>query len=590
MKLTHLDLVAFRSYRSLLIELGSHRVLFAGLNGVGKSTIRDSIAWTLLGHCSGTDARGAGAEVLIPTGEKSAEVRIGIAGVGVVSRTYTEKGGGAFSVDTFTGTSQIQQQALYTKLGTTPEFLDACLDTATFLDLTHIDAKALVLSLLNVRIPVGDRSLTLDELDVAYKQAFEDRKVAKKVLAAHVVPAPPTGQLPAVEAITAQLDKLRGELATLQQATGSVTGRRQALAEELARLDRILSIAVDEDKGAEIAALEAKIADLEAAVVPPAAEAPAPGDPQRLHFLQGVVARIDAHDPANGCVIDPEIPCKTLKGSFRARLSALNTEMKGLDPKASSVPEKAAASPLTVARQRLLALQTQHAARQSNLQQQEQANRRQEAIRQELDGLPQTADQEAQIDVLRSRIGKGEQLLSDSRGHAAVAQAHAQAVEKQRILKADVDRLETLVESLGPNGVRVQALATALSAFEAAVNPYVAPFGWTITFTVDPWEVIANGRPVTSYSKSEAYRIGIALQLGIASLSGLSFAVIDEMDMLDVANRALVTKMVLAAPLDQILILGTREAGQALPAVPGVAAYRLSKQNGQTVIAERSVA
>ena len=120
MKLTNLDLTNFRSFRGTSVPLDASRCLIAGVNGSGKSTCQDAIAWALVGSCRGTDARGAGAEVLIPTGGKIAEVAVTIEGIGKVTRTYAEKGGGSFSVEGFTGTSAIQASALMMKLNTTP--------------------------------------------------------------------------------------------------------------------------------------------------------------------------------------------------------------------------------------------------------------------------------------------------------------------------------------------------------------------------------------------------------------------------------------------------------------------------------------
>ena len=65
MKLTQVELTSFRSYAGVTLDLNAPRVLIAGLNGVGKSSLRDAIAFCLLGHCRGTDARGAGADILI---------------------------------------------------------------------------------------------------------------------------------------------------------------------------------------------------------------------------------------------------------------------------------------------------------------------------------------------------------------------------------------------------------------------------------------------------------------------------------------------------------------------------------------------
>ena len=199
MRLTRIDLTSFRSFRGTALPCAASRVVVAGRNGVGKTTVADAIRWVLIGSCRGTDARGVGSERLIPHGDRVADVSLGIAGIGRVTRTYSPKGGGTFSVEGFTGSSQAQYQGLMMKLGTTPDLLAATLDSGHFLDLPHAEAKALILALLEVKIPVGDRSFTLDDLDARYKQAFADRTVAKRVLAGMSLPAKPDVSGPSVE-------------------------------------------------------------------------------------------------------------------------------------------------------------------------------------------------------------------------------------------------------------------------------------------------------------------------------------------------------------------------------------------------------
>lgn len=586
MKLTHIDLPAFRSCRGIQLTTDSRRVLIAGRNGSGKSTVANAIRWALTGHCDGTDARGAGAEVLIPHGLDAAKVGVTLDGIGFLSTTFNGHGG-SFSVEGFTGTSQIQRGALYGKLGTTPEYLNAVLDTAVFLDLAHGDAKALVLSLLGVTIQSEDKSYTLDELDAAYTLAFADRKAAKKVLAGLVLPpAPVETKIPQVASIEKRLADVRVKAGALQKAVGSVIGKRDALTAEGAWLS--VERPIPEDVSGQIAEFERKVAELEAIAVPVIkTPPPAKGDPQRLIFLTGVKNAIARYTPSGRCVLDDGIPCLTLAVKFSDRLDELKAEMEDLTPANPADSPPAAESPLTGLRRHLQVFQRQQDARTAALDEAERADARLTQIHQELDALPDVADKEAELATETERIVKGERLLQDARAHWQAVERHDKAKTARTAQEAEVERLEAAVEHLGPKGVRVPALAEAIGSFEAAVNPYVEPFGWTLSFSVEPWTVFANGRSVETYSRSERYRIGIALQMGIAMLSGLSFAVIDEVDMLDAANRAAMTKMLMSAPLEQIFILGTREPSQPLKPIEGVVAYRLVNDEGTTRIAER---
>lgn len=589
MKLLRLNLARFRSYFGITLDLTAPRVLIAGLNGSGKTSIREAVRWSLTGRCDGTDGKGAGAEVLVPTGSKDALVVATLDKIGQVERTYGLTGGGSLVIENVTGTSQIQQQALYIKLDTTPAFVDAVLETESFLRLNHIDGKALVLSLLGVKFEVDGSIYSLDQLDAKYRQAFEDRKAAKKAFQNVTVPDPPANaQMPSEEKITTQLGLLRKELGDKRQAVGMVTGKRQALTSET---DRLAGVKTEgEDLTAQIDSLTAKVTALEAEVVPAPVSQPAPakGDPARLTFLRSTVTLLQ-HDPSAGCVLDRTVPCLTSKTAFLDRLNDLKTELKALDPKPVEPVQggKTAASPLTVARTALADLTWRQQQFEASVTKAREADVRLEQIRSEMASLPDTSTQDAEIVALEGRIQKGEQLLKDARFHWAASAVYKIAVENRKDAEREVARLEDLVEQLGPKGIRVKTLEDAIGKFQAAVNPYIQKFGWSVEFSVDPWEAIVNHRPVETYSRSEQYRIAIALQIGIAQLSGLNFACIDETDMLDVVNRGIVTKMLLDAPLEQIIIMGTRELSQPLPNIAGVKAFRLGTVDGRSEILEQ---
>ncbi len=546
--------------------------------------------------------------MLIPEGERGASVVVAVDGIGPVARTYMEKGGGAFSVYGFTGTSSAQHQALMDKLRTTPQFLAAVLNTDVFLDLNHAEAKAMMLGLLNVKVtipalastapagseqclvggycsahktdqphqPKAPAEYTLDELDARYKVAFEDRKEAKRALAAVRIPEVPATAQPAIEAIKSQMEKLRTALGAAQTKAGTTVGRRQALQTELNRF--MDPGRFDDDLTEEIEAAQTSLSALETAAV----QAPAVITPRAL--LQATAKALASHEPSNGCIIDSRVPCISYRQQFVDALTEVQAELDAL-PKPESGP---VVSPLTQARERLDRLQKRQAHREATLQAIERDKDRRAKAQAELESLPDTAAVEAEIEALRVRIRKGEELWNNATTYWQAVEANKRMTAVHASATETVAKLEALVEQLGPNGARAEALKSALGRFQDAVNPYVADFGLKIKFSVDPWDVIVNGRSAETYSESEKFRIGIALQMGIAMLSGLKFAIVDRVDQLDAANRAIVSKMLIQAPLDQIVILGTREPSQPLPKIEGAIAYRLGKdEKGKSVVVER---
>ncbi len=239
MKITKLDLRAFKSYRDVEFPLEAPRVLIAGLNNSGKTSVRESVKWALTGRCQGLDGKGSGAELLIPAGTDFALVGMQIPDVGTLSRLQNGSGA-SFKVEGWSGTGVVQQSALYAKLAPNPTYLDAVLDSGLFLDLHHAEAKALVLALLNVRIKLGEAEnapvYSLEELDRLYDQAFEDRKGAKvRLKAFHLPPLPSLDPHPPKPDVETQLAKLKGQLEALTRETGEGLGRRAELQRQIER-------------------------------------------------------------------------------------------------------------------------------------------------------------------------------------------------------------------------------------------------------------------------------------------------------------------------------------------------------------------
>ena len=584
MRLTQLTLTAFRSFQKVALPLDAPRIVVAGVNAAGKTSIADAIRWVLTGACRGTDAKGAGAGTLIPEGTQAAEASVTIQGLGEVARKYAD-GAGGFRVEGFTGTGQAQFQAVYEHLGTTPAFVAAALDSSVFLDLTHVEAKALILSLLDVQIPVGSETITLDELERRYQRAFEDRRVAKKVLAGVVLPARPEGSFPALPAIEDQLTKLRSEKGVLERQVGTVIGTREALTHEIARLDATLRAPLEPDITEELETAKNRLAEAEKLKL--VAEMPIlTGERQDAVFLRSRAEAIRVHTPKSGCVLDSDVPCKTPSKVFRARLAALREAIALAEASQPNAAVRPAEGPLVALRQQLTHLEQRQARRQAMIDSAAQTEARLKAAQSELNALPDMGKQERELATLSERIGKGDVLLREARAHQAVVDAFERARADRTAKAADVTRLEAMVEELGPNGVRVPALAAALGKFESSTLRYLQPFGWVVTFQVDPWQVVVNARRVETYSRSEQYRIGIALQLAIAQLSGLNFAIVDETDILDTENRKALTHLLLTSPVEQILILGTKEVQHPLPQLPGVLAYRLVREGGLSGIHE----
>lgn len=613
MKLTSIALRHFRSSINLNLPTNAARVLIAGVNGSGKTSIREAVAWVLQGRCSATDARGQGWEKLVPEGTTTVAAGLCVEGLGAVEREY-KNGSRNFSVESFTGEPTVQQQALYAKLATSPAFLDAVLDTSVFLSLQHAPAKALVLDLLQARIPIGEESLTLDQLDERYRQAFEGRKAAKIKAKAHALPQKPEAEpMPPVAVVESKLAEVRAELQTLATGAGANAGKREILQQKLQAAEQ-LEIEGDPVDPAYLADLEERLAIMEADHVEPLSLHGLPDWEDNLHTVpyMGIprdlmdipvadenspaglthrIARLAEHKPKQGCVLDLEVRCDTAKLVFTNRAKVLKEQLAATPPTAplpaAQKPLPAGPTPLQTTRTVLAEAKAHSATFEAVAARNASKRAEAEALRAQLSSLKDDSQALAEIDTLKARIGKGELLLARARSHWQIDSAYKLAVAKKAEFDGEVERLEALCDLLGPNGARVKALADAVGVFEAKVNAFTSAFNWTIAFQIDPWQVTANGRAVETYSESEQFSIGIALQLAIAELSGLSFAIVDRLDMLTMQNRKHVTAMLMNSTVGQIFILASREPEQELPHnMAGVLAYRLGKENGRTQILE----
>jgi len=598
MKIDTLQLDFFRSFVGLTLPTNAPRVLIAGVNGSGKTSVREALKWAFLGRCDVTDKRGVGADQLAPAGYKAGGVRVGMAvhGIGAALR-HVKNGSAGFTVEGFSGPSALQQQALFQRLETTEALLEACLDTDAFLRLHHADAKALIMAILNVRVKFtddpNDQGQTLDQLDHLYQSAFEDRKVAKRRLQQCIIPARPEAkEMPLLADIDLLLVEVRNKLEAASERLGAAGGqrqtleaRRQAIEQEREQLALQVPAQSYED---DIAALEERIGIMEgddAGAPPTQQEAPKAGDPHRMQFLRGRIAALAVHNPAKGCVIEGDVPCKTAKKYFTDRWKALQNEV---DASAEPAVEPSGPSPLAVVRKELEELHRRQTRADERRQRIERLDAELQALNAKLDEIPDTSDVENEVATLKGRIARGEKMRSEAESYWRQQGVVDQAEADRQALQAEVNSLEVLCDKLGPNGIRVQVLQEEIGKFAGAVNQFTAPFGYSVAFDLEPWAVRVNGRRVETFSKSERFRIGVALQLAIAAASGLSFAVVDEVDMLTSENNAIMTRLLLAAPVEQVFVLSSREPDRPLPNVAGVLAYRFGLQEGKTVVMERS--
>lgn len=598
MRIASLKLTDFRSYNRASLTLNAPITFLCGRNGAGKSSALDAITWALTGRCRGTDGRGAGAAQLKRGDAPTLSVSVELEGLGTVTRSLA--GSQTLTVrDDIAHPAApviVAQAALLHRLGVSEGVLAAVLQGDTLLQLPHAEAKALLMTILDVRVPLEGEPepLTLAALDARYQQAFDGRKAAKAHAAAIQVPVPPDGEPPVIADIERRLAELRARETQLRVAEATQDGsreeQRRQLEIEASRLRQrratfdgaektqvLASPAILAEFDASIAQLTATLAgDDESA---PSRQASLVAADGRLALLSTTLTSLQAHMPDRGCVLDAAVPCKTPAKYFKAHLQDLQVEIDRLAEETRDVRTAVAArvdhvQALRLAEDGARRVRAELARRDEREAQRQEFETRLTAIAAELDALPidaPPAPSPELADVV-ARIAKGDDVLAQARRLSDALAVYRDRLAAKTAALKEVGRLETLVEQLGPKGVRVTALAGALERFEAPLNVSLAAWGYTVRFALEPWGIVVNGRTAELLSTSERLRVGVALQLAIASVTGLNLVVIDQVDLLDGPNRAVLTELLASWP-GQVLLAATKDAPP--PAMDGIAVYWL---------------
>src|ERR1043166_6852275 len=163
-----------------------------------------------------------------------------------------------------------------------------------------------------------------------------------------------------------------------------------------------------------------------------------------------------------------------------------------------------------------------------------------------------------EMSVLVDRITEGERILSAVTAYeGARAGAGGGGADRER-LAAEHAELETLVEALGPNGIRTSATG-GVEELQGELNGYLGQLGLSVDllpFIKGSDDLLVNGRAARLLSSSEAIRFGVAFQCAVASWSGVGVVCVDDFDRFDQESGAAVQAL-LGQSGHQVLIFST---------------------------------
>ena len=182
-------------------------------------------------------------------------------------------------------------------------------------------------------------------------------------------------------------------------------------------------------------------------------------------------------------------------------------------------------------------------------------------------------------DGLEGRIKTGEDRLVEIRTYLQSRRLYERQLGQVETVGAKVAMLERLCDALGPKGkVRTEIAAAGGVDFAAAVNEVAVPLGLNVTIEPEPFRILARGRDASLLSTSQQLRLGFALQLAIARITGLGFVCVDNLDWVDKAGRATISKIVRDIP-EQVFVCATLampDAEYKAPTLPGWGFYLVS--------------
>lgn len=611
MRVARIRLENFRNHKSSMIELDRLNI-FCGPNASGKSSIRQALEICLTGRCEATDRGGRGADDLIRVGARAATIAVELEPLGGIARTISPSGS-QLQVADWEGSLKTQQELLYRELGADADLVSAIFNVSAFLSLPPKEQAAMLYRLLpdkedllsgldgelrEVLISVvGEppESLTAEQFEAIYKRLYEARRGAKK-----------------------ELDQAKGRLAGLKEAALADTVRsprelRDQL-RDMASRRALLEARVAEAKAAserkrnledQVGTLEAELEEMKARL----GELPAP-DQEAGARLEAAIASLDkaqAHstevateiraiDAAlaalkksrGKCPLAPDvIPCP-LQGDGLKRLTAnldgkrkilvaehekAQKEMGRLTSQANELSKALGAT------EEVEALEEEI----------ERVKRELADAKGELARLPeQTSAENGEIEIteIEKQIGRVQSLLAE----AELAERNHKAVEEA---KGEVERLGRRVEALeklvslfgpGPEGLRSRQLSRRLEAVEERINnnlEVITDGEYQVSLEAEPdFRLVVHGPAGTvdlrQLSTSERLRVGIAVSEALAHLSGLKVLVIDDAEILDRRNRALISNFLkrLQNAYNTILLITTmdREDLRA-PDAPGIATF-----------------
>jgi exonuclease SbcC len=629
MRINKVSLRGFSAHKETTVQFGADTVTFicGGLNS-GKSSIAQAIELAITRECERYRKRTDDQRQFIHDIGGNDRFTVSVetnAGTATLSRPRT--GSASFTWDTGSrAVSGDEGHALMLdKLGApSVEVVTAVMATADIFDRDPKEQRAMVLGLIEPKCSWEDiqnwyadaghdkeglrlipEVSSLAGIDIAYKAAFDERTAVNRSLKDLRPPDIATDakryDIPAIEARIGVLESERRELdkqMAVQEAakknSPAVTRARVLQSIEGLAAEALKSVACGDKELAEAVKRRDEAWKAHQAAAKARNEAS-----DVIAELKAEVAQlsknVDQLQKFNGICVAGQHECPASRDSMAIALKA----QEGRLERSSSMLREAqikfgaiekAAVDTAAARGADASVADMEAARTAKAKRNEELRR----LQAELAALPaeegspedNTAAIATKIAEYGERIKIGKGLLAEGQRMAAQMQAVERVAAQRKELEQKKVHLENLCSFFGPEGIRVRLIEKNIAAFEGTVNAALSQYGFEFTFKANPWQILAKGRDVNRLSRSERFRLGVALQVAIAKASGLDFVLVDNMEILTPQARVETLKLLKEAGIGQAILILTLMVTEAEflekrnAAAAGGPAFFLVRNNG----------
>jgi DNA repair exonuclease SbcCD ATPase subunit len=641
MHIDKLYIKGFSSHKDTTIEFKTRVALFVGSLNAGKSSINQAIETALIGQCElyrkKTDVI---ADLVHDIGGME---RFDLALETSLGSLRRGRGPEASYLkwNDQNGSSMEVEQALLRDLGATKTIISALLNNTDFFSIDGSVQRALVLSIIGAEVLketieaafTGDREAlemipfevaSLTAIDLAYKHAYDERRDVNRRLKELKPMDPPAGeQPPPVDAIKARVAALEKEEKDLIAEIAKHVGTKEATKQS--RLDNLKSQreatqkkydeyfnwfrTVEKPTKEEADRLGAELKKAQRAATTAASEKVIVegklADAKTTAKVQELNARLlrnfkgrcvagdhvcpaSAEDMRQAFVKADQAAKQALKDQehlsalvIMATEDAANfTEVRAIEEKLGSLKRRSEEYKANVAAFN----QTKDALRKldEEIAEEETPRPEQEELKDLAAEDPITALEEKHKAVT-DRIEKGRETLERAREWMYHEKRVAEVAEERRVLEIKKRHLESLVDFYGPTGIKIELVQKKIEEFAASINRHMAAFGFTIEIIVEPWQILAKGRPVTRLSRSERFRAGVAFQIALAKATGFNFVSVDNAEILVPAARQAMMKTLLESGLDQAIVFSTIMVAEDQfkpPKVTGLEVFMVRNSDG----------